>query len=141
LSFGIATAGLFSSAAAAQEVSLFDQSGKPQAYIALDDEMTIYLWSGTPVAYLKDGDGGGYDVYGFNGKHLGWFTAGVIWDHHGDASCATQDRLRSTQYEQYKSYKQYKPYKSYTEYAPYRPHFSNGFGDTPCQFLLAGGGK
>jgi hypothetical protein len=141
LGFGIAAVGFFSSAASAQEVSLFDQAGKPQAYIALDEEMTIYLWGGTPVAYLKSGDEGGYDVYGFNGKHIGWFVSGVIWDHQGDASCATESRLQNTEYEPYKSYKHYKPYKSYTEYAPYRPRFSDKFGDAPCQFLLASGGK
>jgi len=33
--------------------------------------MTIYLWSGKRVAYLKKSNTG-YDVYGFNGDHLGW---------------------------------------------------------------------
>jgi hypothetical protein len=69
------------------EVSLFNISGKPVAYIALDDEMTIYLWTGKPVAYLQR-DSDGYDVYGFNGNHLGWFLQGAIWDHGGGASCA-----------------------------------------------------
>jgi hypothetical protein len=36
----------------AAEVSLFDASGKAVAYIDTDDELTIYLWSGKPVAYL-----------------------------------------------------------------------------------------
>jgi len=123
------------------EVTLFDDHGKASAYIALDDEMTIYLWSGKPVAYLNPDSSGGYHVYGFNGKHLGWFVSGVIRDHEGFASCAVKDRLQSTEYEPYKLYKQYKPYKSYKEYAPYRPTFSNAFGETPCRFLLADGGR
>ena len=129
------------SAYADDEVTLFNGAGKPEAYIAIDDELTIFLWSGKPVAYLEKDSGGGYHVYGFNGKHLGWFLKGVIWDHEGKASCAVKDVLQSTEYEPYKSYKQYKPYKSYAQYAPYRPYLSNAFGDTPCRFLLGEGGK
>lgn len=122
-----------------EEVSLFNGTGKPVAYIALTEEMTIYLWSGKPVAYLTEDSGRGYHVYGFNGKHLGWFVKGVIRDHDGNAACATKEVVRYAEYEPYKSYKEYKPYKSYKEYAPYRPYFSNSFGDLPCRFLLAAG--
>lgn len=128
-------------ARADDEISLFNGAGKADAYIALSDELTIYLWSGKPVAYLEKDDSGGYHVYGFNGKHLGWFVKGVVRDHQGKPSCAVKEVLRNTEYEPYKTYKQYKPYKSYTQYAPYRPYFSTSFGDTPCQFLLAEGAK
>ena len=126
---------------AEDEVTLFSDNGKPDAYIAIDDELTIYLWSGKPVAYLKTDTAGGYHVYGFNGKHLGWFVKGVIRDHQGSASCAVKDVLSNTEYEPYKAYKQYKPYKSYAQYAPYRPYFSSSFGDTLCQFLLSEGAR
>ncbi len=65
-----------SSASADEEVTLFNSAGKADAYIAIDDELTIYLWSGKPVAYLENDTEGGYHVYGFNGKHLGWFVKG-----------------------------------------------------------------
>ena len=122
-------------------VTLFNGAGKAEAYITIDDELTIYLWSGKPVAYLENDSDGGYHVYGFNGKHLGWFVKGIVRDHEGNAACAVKEVLGSTQQEPYKSYKQYKPYKSYTQYAPYRPYFSNSFGDTPCRFLLGEGAK
>jgi hypothetical protein len=128
-------------AIAGDEVTLFDGSGKATAYIALDDEMTVYLWSGKPVAYLDRDSAGGYHVYGFNGKHLGWFVDGVIWDYKGKASCAVEEKLQSTQFEPFKSFKQFKPFKSFKEFAPFRPFFSNSFGDTPCRFLLSEGGK
>jgi hypothetical protein len=128
-------------AKADEEVSLFNNDGKAIAYITINDELTIYLWSGEPVAYLEKDTSGGHHVYGFNGKHLGWLVKGIIRDHEGNASCAVKEVLQSAEYEPYKSYKQYKPYKSYTQYAPYRPYFSNTFGDTPCQLLLAEGAK
>jgi hypothetical protein len=59
------------------ETTLFDKQGKPVAYIAGDGE-TIYLWDGRPVAYLFEDK-----VYGFNGKQLGWFSNGTIFDIYG----------------------------------------------------------
>jgi hypothetical protein len=128
-------------AAGDEEVSLFSGAGKAEAYIALDDELTIYLWSGKPVAYLERDSQGGYNVYGFNGQHLGWFVRGVIWDHEGNGSCAVREVLQSTQAEPFKAFKQFKPFKSFTQFAPFRPAFTNKFGDNPCRFLLAEGGK
>ena len=134
LSFGNARA------ADDDEISLFDESGKATAYIAVSDEMTIYLWGGKPVAYLQNEDGR-LSVYGFNGEHLGWFVKGVIWARDGNGACAVKDVMHSTQYEPYKSYKQYKPYKSYTKAAPAARSFTGRFGEIPCGLLLASGGK
>ena len=68
------TVALLASTAVAQELTLFDSSGNATAYIAMNDGMTIYLWGGTPVAYLHPRRSGTpYSVYGFNGDHLGWF--------------------------------------------------------------------
>jgi hypothetical protein len=128
-------------AIANEDVALFDSTGKAMSYIALDDEMTIYLWGGKPVAYLEQDSESGYHVYGFNGKHLGWFDKGAIWGHDGKVACAVKEVLNSTQYEPYKAYKQYRPYKAYKQYAPNRPYISNTFSDKPCSFLLGEGGK
>jgi hypothetical protein len=128
-------------AMADDEVTLFDGRGRASAYIALDDEMTIYLWDGKPVAYLDRDSGGGFHVYGFNGKHLGWFVSGIVRDHDGNAACAVKERLRSTEFEPFKSFKQFKPFKSFEEFAPFRPFFTTSWGDIPCRFLLAEGGQ
>jgi len=129
------------SANAADDVSLFDGAGKAVAYIAVDDELTIYLWGGKPVSYLESDSNGGYQVYGFNGKHLGWFVKGVIWDHTGHATCAIKELLNNTQFEPFKSFKEFKPFKSFKEFSPFRPGFTESFGDTPCSLLLASGGS
>ena len=124
---------------AEDEISLFDGRGKAVAYISLDDELTIYLWSGKPVAYLDKDSAGGYHIYGFNGKHLGWFVRGVIRDHEGDAACAIKERLDSTGFEPFKAFKQFKAFKAFKEFAPFRPFFSNDWSDTPCGLFLAEG--
>lgn len=125
---------------AQDEISLFNSDGEATAYIDTeDDDLTIYLWGGKPVAYLykKSGE---FHVYGFKGTHLGWFIDGIIRDHDGDAVGATEDATSMyTQYEPYKGYKEYKPYKSYREYAPYKPYLSSSWSSTNFKiFLLQG---
>jgi hypothetical protein len=141
--FLLAIAAYGAIAHAADEVTLFNASGAAEAYIAIDDELTIYLWSGKPVAYLeKAGSGEGYDVYGFNGKHLGWFARGAIYAHDGTAACATAQVMTSaTRLEPLKSLKQLKPLQSLTELSPLQPLLASRFGDTPCRFLLNAGSK
>ena len=122
------------------EISLFDSQGKPVAYIA--ENLTIFLWSGKPVAYLDNDDDSGFHIYGFNGKHLGWFVHGVVRDHKGNAVGAVSSAFSSaTEYEPYKSYKQYEPYKSYKEYAPHRPAFSKIWSGIPLKLFLLQGTK
>lgn len=60
------------------EITIYNKSGRPEAYIADDVEQSIYLWSGHTVAYLLDNI-----VYGWNGKHLGWFEKGIMYDFKG----------------------------------------------------------
>ena len=94
-----------SAALADEEISLFTASGNAVAYIAVSDDMTIYLWGGKPVAYLESDSGSDFHVYGFNGKHLGWFINGAIWNHNGDAVCAVEDLIQSPNFEPFKSFK------------------------------------
>ena len=54
----------------------YDNHGRPTAYT--EDDIHIYLFTGEPVAYI-DRDA----VYGYNGKHLGWFSNGWIRDLNG----------------------------------------------------------
>jgi len=61
------------------EQALFNVNGEPIAYISDDHMRAIYLWDGHPVAYLYE-----YHVYGFNGRHLGWFINGIVYDHEGN---------------------------------------------------------
>lgn len=123
------------------EVTLFSSQGEAVAYIDTSDELTIYLWDGTPVAYLDEDISGGYNVYGFNGTHLGWFVKGIIRDHRGDASCAVKEVMQTTRIEPFKSFKSFKPFKSFKSFAPMRPLFSNSFGQISCKFLLMTGSR
>jgi len=119
----------------------FDSRGRAAAYIAIDDLLTVYLWSGTPAAYLQRQGADEFDVYGFNGKHLGWFVDGVVRDHAGRVSCATAARMEKTQLEPFKGFKEFKPFKSFTEFSPSKPLFRDVWAPIPCSLAAAGGTK
>ena len=127
----------FAGTATAQETTLFNSRGRATAYIA--EDLTIYMWSGRPVAYLDRESGGGFHVYGFNGKHLGWFTRGIVRDHEGDGACAMKEAMGMTDLEPLKSLKELKPLKSLKELAPLRPLFSTRWSAIPCEFFMLQG--
>ena len=62
------------------EKSLFNKNGDAVAYLTDDYNRTIYLWDGQQVAYLFNDR----HIYGANGKHLGWFIDGVIFNPGGE---------------------------------------------------------
>lgn len=62
------------------ETTLFNKKGDPVAYITAEFRPTVFLWSGTPVAYLYEKE----YVYGVNGRHLGWFTDQILFNNNGE---------------------------------------------------------
>ena len=118
------------------EVTLRGVGGDCEAYIAISDDPTIYLWNGDPVAYLVS-----RDIYGFNGKHLGWFTMGVVYDHEGDVVGAVTSRFKAAQSIcPIKNIKSLTPLKSLKELRPLKPLFRLSWSGsvTLRRFLLAG---
>lgn len=117
------------------QATLFDANGAPAAYIDHADENTIYSFEGEPLAYL-DGD----NVYGFNGKHIGWYEEGILWDHSGARAGYTKNTSPVfTQFEPFKSFKQFKPFKAFKEFAPFKPFKGAQSLDVPLYQWLANG--
>lgn len=65
-------------------MEFFDRSGAATCY-APDGEH-LYLWGGEPVAYFYDDK-----VYGFNGRLLGWFENGWLYDRSNHPSLFTTE--------------------------------------------------
>ena len=118
-------------------ISLFDKNGDTKAYI--DEDNTIYLWDGTPVAYLYKTDEE-WHVYGFNGKHLGWFCGAIIYDKKGKRVSSpfnTKSKMLP-----FKSIKHITPIKSIREFEPFsKPTLSDDWGDTLLEDFLKAGEK
>ncbi len=136
---GFLLLGFAAYAASDEELSLFDFKGRATAYIAKD--MTIYFWDGKPVAYL-DGDESkdGLNIYGFNGKHIGWFKGGILYDHDGKVVGGIKAVFKTpTELEPLKGLKELKPLKSLKELKPLKPLFSKEWAELPLKFFLKQG--
>jgi hypothetical protein len=62
------------------EKTLFDKTGTAVGYVTDDYNRSIYLWDGSPVAYVYNEE----HIYGINGRHLGWFINEILYDGAGD---------------------------------------------------------
>lgn len=116
------------------EVTLFDKETKPVAYIHFaDNDSTIYMWDGTPVAYLEVEK----KVYHFNGQFLGWYADSVVYDSEGYAVAALKGvvkgeiRMNNTYAESVvKGVKEVKPVPHVQSLPPVTPQFKNSWSQT-----------
>lgn len=126
----------------AQEVTLFDSEGNARAYIDYDDEATIYLWNGKPVAFLKN-DGSDMCVFGFNGNFLGWYESGIIRNKRGNAVGARKGAINIiTSIEPIKSIQEIspiRPIRPITSITTIKPIFSNSWSSELLTELLYSG--
>ena len=72
-----------------EEIALLNRLGVGVAYVDTSDA-TIYLWSGVPTAYLA-----GDSIYGFTGRHLGWFEEGIVRGNRGKRVGFTEETIGS----------------------------------------------
>jgi hypothetical protein len=118
-----------------QEVTIFDSNGESTAYVDLG-ELTIYLWNGTPTTYLEP-VGDDFNIYGYNGEHLGWLENGIIRNHEGLIVGFSKGSLNiQTKNEPFKPSKRNKPFKSPKKFAPYKPFSKNKFSSEPLSIFL-----
>ena len=96
------------------EVILYDQYGKPGAYLDKADEDTIWIWGGLAVAYLERNI-----IFGWNGKHLGWFIDNILYDLEGFRVGYTAEtsphRLMSEPFKPFKRFKRFKLFQRQTK--------------------------
>lgn len=118
--------------------TLHDGQGNAVAYIDFDDENTVYLWDGSPVAYLSSEN----RLYGFNGKHLGWYEDGIVWDHSGRRNGYNAQALSVfAKFEPFKAFKKFKPFKSFEEFAKFKPFKTGTVSPDTLQSYLQYGAK
>lgn len=122
------------------EISLFDKDKKAIAYIDYSNDATIYMWDGTPVAYVEERE----QIYHFDGQFLGWYIDGILYDKNGNAVAAEKGVLKGAismlipQVEPVKSFKTNTPAKETKAQAPTRPHLENSWSETTlADFLLS----
>jgi hypothetical protein len=115
------TQSILSNAGPERELNLYDPDGEALAYIDCRDQYTVYLWDGSPVAYLHQSNNL-FHIYSFNGKHLGWFVNGVIYDHDGSiVGCSKDVCPIMYQYEPQKEFKKITQGKRMKDPEPFTP--------------------
>jgi len=112
-----------------QSATLYSSTGQAVAYIDWGDDATIFMWDGTPVAYLhSDGSRNYWLVYAYSGSFLGWYEGGVIWDLQGNGIVAEASVLtRPPSPEPVKSAKKPKPFRGFRAFVPFKPLFTYRF--------------
>jgi len=116
------------------EVTLFNKTGRPVAYLAEDGE-TIYLWDGRATAYIHKGK-----VYGWNGKHLGWMANGTIFDIYGLRSGFVRSKSPIvTHAEPIKPMKQIKQMKNVRQVSVVKPILCYGYSQKNLEAMLEEG--
>ncbi len=122
----------------AQDITLFNDKGYATAYV--DDNADIYLWNGTPVAYLVESRYSGPVVIGFNGKFLGWYINGVIYDRQGFPAGAEEHRSNTFhRIPSVKGVKRVSPNKAWPEAVPAIPNLGMNWSYISLGDLLSGG--
>ena len=107
------------------EQTLFDRSGRAQAYIAEDGEGSIYTWDGHAVAYID-----GENVFGWRGRHLGWFADGTVYDRSGRRVGFIREESPVAPYAEAAKYAKYAKYARSARQAAYaRPALGMGYSD------------
>ena len=123
----------------AQQESLYDNGGQARAYIDYDQDATIFMWDGTPVAYIEK-VGGDMCVFGFNRRFLGWYEDGIIYDKNGYVAGACKDAINMlTMFERVKGVQKVVPVRPITSFAPFKPFWKNYWSSTSLTELLNSG--
>lgn len=116
------------------ETTLYNQHGKPVAYIAEDGE-TVYSWDGRALAYIWEDK-----VFGWNGRQLGWYDNGTIFDIFGMRSGFIRKKSPiPTQTEPMKPVKGMKPVKTPRQTAVSKPVLIYGYSVKTLEELLEDG--
>src|SRR5690606_16764012 len=124
----------------AQQISLYDKDGEARAYIDYDQDATIFLWDGTPVAFIKK-DGGNACIFDFRSGFFGWYKEGIVYDKKGFMVGARKDAVSMMvpKFEGMKGIQKMTPIRSVTPVTPMQPILMSSWSNTSLtEFLYWG---
>jgi hypothetical protein len=115
------------------ETTLYDKSGRPQAYISNDSDRAIYTWDGRAICYIENDK-----IYGWKGKHIGWYINEIIYDNRGLQVGFTKKTCPSITYiESIKSVKYVKNVKYIKFVSNVKPVLSYGHSNEDLKDFLS----
>jgi hypothetical protein len=122
-----------------QQITLIDNEGEAIAYIDFDEDATIFMWNGTPVAFLEK-DRSDICVFGFHGGFMGWYENGIIYDKNGYPVGARKGAINMlTKMEGIKGMQKMVPMRPMTSMTPMKPFWKSSWSSTSLsEFLYFG---
>lgn len=86
----------------ANQIDFLNCEGEWSVYIDTANDNNIYSWDGDPLAYVDED----LNIYGFNGKYLGWLESQVMYNIDGEPFACIEN--------------------AYTDYVPYKKNRFSG---------------
>jgi hypothetical protein len=115
---------------------IYNRFGKPIFRLLSDDRLVTF--PGKNAGFLV-----GDNLYNYTGKHVGWFSEGLVRDHYGHVvgfgekvTDSIHPLLPYMQYKPYAGYVQYEPYRPYLQYEPYRPYKAYSWSSISLESLF-----
>ena len=94
---------------------IYNRFGKPIFRVLSDGRFVTF--SGKNVGFMA-----GDNLYNYRGKHVAWFTEGLIRDHHGNV-VGFGERVTDT-IRPFLPFKQFKPFPGFIQFPPFRPYLN-----------------
>ena len=104
------------------ETTIYDAHRRARIYIADDGDNSIYTWDGKAVAVID-----GEHVFGWRGRHIGWFVEGILYDGQGYRIGFLAETFPVATYPEPAKYSKHAKAQRLARHAPRgRPAFSAG---------------
>lgn len=108
---------------------LYNRFGKP--IFRIYSKGRIVTFGGKSVGFLQ-----GDSLYNYHGKHIGWYSDGLIRDHYGQVvgfgEHVTDHMHPFLPFKQFKPFAylpQFEPFRPFLQFEPFRPFKSYGWSN------------
>ena len=97
------------------ETNIYDTHNRPRIYLADDGDQSFYTWDGHAVACLA-----GEHVFGWKGRHIGWFVEGILYDDKGFRIGFTSATCPADTYTEPAKYTKFSKLERFRQQTPHR---------------------
>jgi len=120
-----------------QEIDvIYNRFGEPIFRVLTDGR--IVTFAGKSAGFIE-----GDNLYNYKGKHVGWFSEGLVRDHHGhvvgfgeNVTDSIHPFLPFKQFKPFRHFIQFEPFRPFKQFEPFRPFKSFGWSNISLENLF-----